>query len=327
MCEPSSVILFASVNSDLAAADGAAAPASDPFAHGADGQHGQPTGPNGAAPCASSAPHPPYAIHSQAQAHALLLTLLSFGLSLVSLSGSAIVPPDSPPVGGAAPPTDLVPAPAHFPWLAQRRVELGQLFLAAWHEIAPSAGSTASAARARTALTYVELAADVGVGQSGVWVKMLELIKGRCREALEADDDGDDDDDEAMDVDGAERGPASGSVREARAALDRALRRALEDVRVGEAERADCVNGLTDVGAVVRFLEIGPREGDLTVRPAPSPSQVEIGRLAGLTGRRLSASPLIAGGKHLGPLAPPLVTARPPAHRRPLRLALVLNPG
>lgn len=235
------MILFGSI----AAAPDAAPHGSDPFSNGAAG--GGPGGP-------FKTSIPAFVIASQAQSHALLLTLISFLLALLAHPSKAS---DSTTcTGSPAAVAETLPAAQHFPWLAQSRTETVQLLLTAWNDTASaSVAPTATSARAATTHIYIRLARAIGLNQLGVWTKVLELIKGRCKEDLEVGH---------MDVDGADDGP-SDRTRRLRAEVDRELNAALRVIRLGKDQQADCINGLSDLTSIVRFLELGERDSDLAV--------------------------------------------------------------
>jgi hypothetical protein len=239
-CDPRAVIVFGSV----AAALETAQQGSDPFSSGAAA---------GGGPFKTTLPA--FVVASQAQSHALLLTLISFLLALLAPVGQASDPTTDPGGPGGAV-VETLPAAQHFPWLAQSRTETVQLFLTAWNDTASaSVAPTATSARAATTRVYVRLARAIGPTQLGVWTKLLELVKGRCKEDLE---------DGHMDIDDGDDGPSS-QTRRLRAEVDRELYAALHDLQLGVDEQADCINGLSDLAPIVRFLELGDRDTDLAV--------------------------------------------------------------
>lgn len=91
-----------------------------------------------------------------------------------------------------------------------------------------------------------------------MWSRVVELIKGRCKEDL--------DNGRMMDIDDDDR--PSNHVRRLRAEVDRELAAALKNIQLGADEQADCINGLSDLTPIVRFLELGDRDSDLAVSAA-----------------------------------------------------------
>lgn len=241
-CDPVSITLFPpSPPTDAPSAS------SDPFANQAQPLSSNSTGPH--------APSPPYTLTTQGQHHTLLLALLSFTFALLS-PPSARSKSDSTPDHLAT-----FPVLAHFAWVDQRRSKATQLLLEAWHET----GAMLANANARSDLTvlYIRLGRQVGITHGGVWTRVLELVKGRVRDELDegrtrgglmdADDDLHDDGED-------------GRARRIRAGVDRELNDALRGVGLTDEQKSDCVNGTTDLGLMVKFLEVGERESDLAVR-------------------------------------------------------------